>query len=101
MKLTYSHKKIIKLCLIIVLMLLYYYTNMNTSIFNPLSVFLMFPMGFIFAFQIRNKTLQTIDIIIFILISYFILSCIMPPFDLLGIFKKYILPTSNILSLMM
>lgn len=75
------------------------YYLLNNISFQPISIFLMLPIGFVFSFQIRNKKVYYIDIGIFILLLIILTMIMVPALDFLGIFKRYIVPSSNILSL--
>lgn len=99
LKQNYLVKKIIKLSLIIIILFIYYLLKMDSL--NPFSIYLMLPIGFIFAFQTRNKAIDFIDIVILTMLLMLIVMFMIPPLDFLGIFKKYIQPSINILSLIL
>ena len=99
LKQNYQVKKIIKFILIIIILFIYYLLKMNSL--NPFSIFLMLPIGFIFAFQLRDKAIELIDIMVFVILLILIVMFMMPSIDFLGIFKQYIQPSMNILSLIL
>lgn len=59
----------------------------------------MLPIGFICTYQTRNTKIDYIDIVTFTLLSIIIIMIMIPTVDFLGIFKQYIVPSSQLLSL--
>lgn len=97
LKQRFQNKKIIKLILIIIIIFVYYLINGVN--FNPFSIYLMLPIGFIFTYQTRNKKIDYIDIVVLALLLIIIIMIMFPIVDFLGIFKQYIVSSSQLLSL--
>lgn len=99
MKYKYPNRKIIKLLIILGLLLIYYFINKTK--FNPVSVWFLFIAGGVYAFNIRSTSIDIVDLIYLIILLYVVATIYFPRIDILGIFIRYIIPTSNLLSLIL